>query len=385
MRIGIDARFLQGPKRGQGQYIYYLIKELLELGEGNEVVAFYNSLKTGEFAFDKKTPRLKQVWCNIPGTFFRKTWPRFQFPPIEHMVGNVDIFHNAANFSFVHYSPIPCRAPMVATFNGMPDPTTLWHSFDPRKIEAWFVELAKRASIVITVSQIAKKDLMIRSSIPEEKIRIIHYGVSEDFLPVSDKRDVNKALSKYGLAGKRYVLYAGGAEPNKNLETLLNVFSNISKKDGMKDLHLVLAGKIDNFYHSLVGKVEALGMAQKVVFTDYIGHDDLPLIYNGAEVFISPAHVEPFGIPVLEAIACGVPTVVSTSTGALDVAGDSVISFDPKDPKSMTDALIAVLTNKDLRASLVAKGLERAKAMTWKEMARKTLAVYKEVHAKTKR
>lgn len=380
MKIGIDARVLQEPRRGQGQYVYYLIKELLGLDDGNEYTLFYNSLKTGFFAFDENTPHLRQVWCNIPGTVLRQTWSKFRFPPVEYLMGCVDIFHNPINFSFTHYAPIPSRAKMVATFNGMADPATIWEKYDRDKLDAWFREIAGRASIIIAVSEMVKKDLLRRVYVPEDKIRIIHHGVNEEFRPMGDAKALDAILSKYSLAGKRYLLYVGAAEPNKNLDSLIDVFCNLSKKAGMDDLYLVLAGKVDSFYRALINKTVTLGMEKKVIFTDYVSHDGLPFIYNGAEAFILPTLNEWFGIPVLEALACGIPVIVSKNTGAIESVGDAVIPFDPLDTKKMADSIVAVLSDKGLRVSLREKALERIKRLSWRETARRTLAVYEEIY-----
>ncbi len=254
MKIGIDARVLQEPRRGQGQYVYYLIKELLGLDDENEYILFYNGLKTGLFVFDESTPRLRQIWCNMPGTVLRQTWSRFRFPLVEYLIGDVDIFHNPSNFSFTHYAPIPSRAKMAATFNGMADPAAIWEKYDRNKLDAWFREIARTASIIVAVSEMVKKDLLRRVYVPEEKIRVIHYGVSEEFRPISDTKALDAVLSKYSLAGKRYLLYVGAAEPNKNLNRLIDLFCAISKKAGIESLHLALAGKIDNFYRALINK-----------------------------------------------------------------------------------------------------------------------------------
>ena len=388
MKIGIDARFLQGPRRGQGQYVYYLIKELLEIDAENEYVIFYNSLKTGEFAFDRDTRRLKQVWCNVPGTVLRQTWPRLRFPLVEYLIGDVDIFHNSGNFCFTHYVPIPSRAKMVATFHGMADPSMLMEKCDRKKMEkldAWFGKIADKASVIITVSEMVKKDLLRRVYIPEERIRVIYCGVGEEFRPIKDTGMINAALSKFGLSGRRYLLYVGAAEPNKNLEALIDVFCALSKNAGMEGLSLVLAGEIDGFYAKLIRKAEALRLAQKVIFTGYVSHDDLPFIYNGAEAFVLPTLIEWFGIPVLEAMACGIPVIASKNTGALEAVGDSAVLFDPADRKGMADSIAAVISNRDLRLSLREKGMERVKKMSWKETARQTLSVYEEVYSKRKR
>jgi glycosyltransferase involved in cell wall biosynthesis len=385
MRIGIDARFLQSTRRGQGQYVYYLIKELLKLDGGSEYVAFYNGLKTGEFAFDPATPRLRQVWCNVPGTILRQTWHRFRLPRIENMIGAIDVFHNPTNFSFTHYGLIPSRAPMAVTFNGMAHPSTIWGAYDEKKLDGWFREAAASASIVIAVSEMVKKDLQQRVKIPDERIRVIHYGVSEEFKPMDDKPALGNRLAKYAIAGKKYMLYTGAAEPNKNLSMLLDVFCGLSKMSELADLCLVLAGPMNEPYRKLAEKTTALGIAQKVIFTGYVGHDDLPYLYNGAEAFVLPTLTEWFGIPVLEAMACGVPAAVSKNTGALDAAGDSVLTFDPRNAIDMSRCMREVILNGPLRERLKAKGLERVKGCSWSQTARKTLDAYKELYSAGKR
>lgn len=381
MKIGIDARFLQSARRGQGQYVYYLIKELLALGGEDEYVAFYNSFKVGALAFETSTPRLKQVWCTVPGTLLRASWSGLSFPPVEALIGGIDLFHNPTNFSFTHYAPIPSRAPMVATFNGMADPSTIWSAYDENRIDGWFRHVADTASMVIAVSKMVKDDLQRRVRIPDERIRIIPYGVSDEFRPISDQTELEKILSRYNVFGKRYLLYVGAAEPNKNLSTLVEAFSEISKRPGLDDVCLVMAGALDAFYHRLIDETRKK-IPGKAIFTGYVDHDDLPFLYSGASAFVLPTHVEWFGIPVLEAMACGTPVAASKNTGALDEVGDSVVSFDPADPKAMADSLHEILLNKDLRSSLRQKSLERVKGLSWKRTAGKTFEVYREAYRK---
>jgi|GEM_PF-6442646 glycosyltransferase involved in cell wall biosynthesis len=385
MRIGIDARFLQGPRRGQGQYVYYLIKELLALDSGNEYVAFYNGMGPQAPAFDAATPHLDQVWCDIPGTLLKHAWKLLHFPPVEYLIGRVDVFHIPTNFSFTHYGPIPSRAPMVATFNGMADPATIWEGYDDHMINEWFGRVAANASIVITISEMAKKDFLRRARFPEDRVRIVHYGVSGEFKPVHEKLAISRTLFKYGLTGKKYLLYVGAAEPNKNLNRLLNAFAAVSKTPGMEDLQLVMAGRIDDFYRRLAEMTTVLGIGQKVIFTGYVGHDDLPGLYNGSEAFILPTLNEWFGIPVLEALACGIPAAVSRNTGALDVAGGCVVTFDPGDTEDMARSIREVVMNKELRERLTYEGLRCVKGLSWAETAKKTAGIYREACAGSNR
>lgn len=381
MRIGIDARFLQGPRRGQGQYVYYLIKELLGLGGDNDIVAFYNGSRRGAFAFDTATPRLRQVWSGVPGTFLKHSWSRLHAPKIEALIGDIDVFHEPVNFSFAQYGPIPSGAPMVVTFNGMSDPSTIWDKYDVSKIDGWFRDVARSARLVITISEMAKQDFIRRSGFPGERVRIVHYGVSGQFRPIADRKLLDPVLAKYALTGKRYLFYAGGAEPNKNLGALLAAFSAASKTDGMGGVILVLSGEESDFYRALHGKVSSLGLSHKVAFTGYVAHEELPYLYNGAAAFILPTFNEWFGIPVLEALACGVPVAASKNTGALDAVGDSVATFDPNDTQDIACSIREVITNRELRERMRSEGLERVKGLSWSQTAKKTLAVYKEAVA----
>jgi glycosyltransferase involved in cell wall biosynthesis len=378
MRIGIDARYLQGPRRGQGQYVYYLIKGIAEANPDCEVVAFYNGFAKGAFAFDSVPGNLRQVWCRVPGSILKTAWSAWRAPKIEAFIGGLDVFHNPVNFSLTHYVPIPSRAPMVATFNGIADPSTMWNGCDAGKVDAWLHEMARRAQLVIAVSEMAKSDFIRRTGYPEERVRIVHYGVSGEFRPMTDTAATEAVLRKYGLAGKRYLFYAGGAEPNKNLARLIDAFGMFSRGPAASGLLLVLAGEIDANYRDMALRAAGAGLADRVRLTGYVGHDDLPYVYSAAAAFVLPTIVENFGIPVLEAMACGVPAAVSRGIGAIEAVGDCVAAFDPFDPGDIARALNLVLADEGLRARLRSTGRERAGRLTWSRTAEKTMAVYRE-------
>jgi len=382
MKIGIDARVLQGVRRGQGQYVYYLVKNLIEIDKKNEYFLFYNGFNKKEFVFEENAPNLRQVWCRIPGTVLGLSWPAVSFPPVELFTGSTDVFHNTINFNFTHYTPIPCRGKMVATFHGMTDPADIWGKYDLKRINRWFNIIAERASKIIVVSKSVKEDLLSRIDIPQEKIKVVYCGVGEEFKPENEKSSVDAVLSKYGLSGKRYILYVGAAEKNKNIKGLLEAFLKIRNNSRFKDVYLVLAGKIDPDYRKLIEYSKTLGIEQKVIFTDYIEHSDLPMVYNGAEVFILPTFNEWFGIPLLEAMSCGVPVAASNCRGIPEVVGDAGILFNPHNIEEMSKVLSGVLENKPLQLELKEKGFKRARDFSWKKTAENTLEVYLEAAGK---
>lgn len=381
MRIGIDARALQGARRGQGQYAYYLIQELIKSGRENEYLLFYNGFKKGAFAFSEDISNLKQVWSDIPGSLLKPLWSHCKFPPIEYLLGKVDIFHHTFNYNFTHYTPVPSYAKSVVTFNGMASPETIWDNakYDLKEIDRWFTIIAKSAAKIIVVSAMVKDDLLKRVDVPQEKIKIIYYGVDEKFRRFPDAAQMDIALSRHGLKGMRYVLYAGAAEKNKNLPRLIEAFRMMMNKPGLEDLHLVLAGSIDENFQRLISMVKESGIDKRVIFPGYISHESLPCVYRGAQAFVLPTFREWFGIPVLEAIASGVPVAVSKNTGALEVVGDAAITFDPFDARDISSALEKILTDHSLRRDLIEKGIRSSSGLSWKKTAQETLAVYREV------
>ncbi len=377
LKIGIDARFLQNQRRGQGQYVYYLVKALLASAPQNHYALFYNGFTKGAFAFPGHAA-LKQVWSTFPGSILKRTWPWFAYPPIERLIGAVDVFHNPVNFSFTHYSPIPSRAPMVATFNGMADPATIWKRYNVRPIDRWFELVGRNARRIIAVSQMVKDDFLQRIRVPEEKIRVIYYGADDYFKPVEDQAALNKFLSAFGLVGNRYILYVGAAERNKNLSTLVRAFASVIGDSRFGDLKLVLTGTIDESYQSIIAYARQMGISDRTICTGYIEHEKLPLIYSGASAFVLPTLYEWFGIPVLEALRCRVPCIVSKNTGALEVVRDSVLTFESMDADELSYCIRRILEDRQLRDSLQEKGVAAARPYTWEKTARETLEVYRE-------
>ncbi|MBU1998891.1 MAG: glycosyltransferase family 4 protein [Candidatus Omnitrophica bacterium] len=380
MRIGIDVRVLQNSQwRGQAQYVYYLVKNLLELDRDNQYILFYNALNKGKFVFELDRANLKQVWCRVPGTFLRFFWHRYGNPVVDSFLGKLDIFHNPLNYSLTHYSPIPTHARMVATFNGFADPETIWKKFNQKMINHWFKSLKRDAWRVIAVSQGAKRELIHLAGVNEDKIRVIYYGVADNFKPASDNGLLQENLAGWGLKDKKYILYVGASEENKNLSRLLEAFSVISKQSRHNDIFLVLTGRIDTSFLDLSKKAEALGIGKRVIFTDFIDHDKLPLLYNGARAFILPSFAESFGIPLIEAMACGTPVLASNIPGLTEIAKDTALFFDPKDSEGIVRVMRDILEYDSLRNSLRDKGLKLAGEFSWEKTAQKTLEVYKEL------
>jgi len=249
-----------------------------------------------------------------------------------------------------------------------------------RKLIKFFIPFsAKRADRIISVSDFTKRQVMQYYGIPEERIEVIYEGASRKFRPIKDDNSILSRLKAYGIK-KKYVLFVGRIEPRKNLAGLLKAFDYVRQR-GRKDLSLVIVGNQDKIFEEkeLFDKVKEMKLDSHVVFTGGVSEDDLIALYNGAEVLTYPAFAEGFGLPVLEAMACGTPVITSDTSALPEVAGEAAILVNPYSFQEIGEALEGLLDRQDLSKELSAKGLERAKKFCWEKTAEKTVELYRNV------
>jgi glycosyltransferase involved in cell wall biosynthesis len=196
------------------------------------------------------------------------------------------------------------------------------------------------------------------------------------FQPVRDEGVIEAVKARYGIAGD-YALFVGTLQPRKNLIRLIEAFSNF--RFPISDFRLVIAGKKGWLYQEIFRWVEELGLEKKVVFTGYVPEGDLPVLLSGARLFVFPSLYEGFGLPVLEAMACGTPVVCSNASSLPEVAGDAAVLVDPQDVEGLAAAMERVLGDEELRAELIVRGFEQARKFSWERCARETLDVLESV------
>jgi glycosyltransferase involved in cell wall biosynthesis len=234
----------------------------------------------------------------------------------------------------------------------------------------------ERATKVVAVSENTAKDLCDFYQVPPEKVRVIYNGIGEELCSTPSSESLKSVRARYAIPSGDYILYVGGSDSRKNLERLFEAFSILLKK--IKPLTLVLTGGMGRGGKEIYGRISALGLERHVVLTGHLPTQELRLLYSGARLFAYPSLYEGFGIPVLEAMACGVPVMTSDTSSLPEVAGNAACLIDPYDIQAMAEAMEKILEDKNLAASLRAKGLERVKAFSWEKAARQTLEVYKE-------
>jgi glycosyltransferase involved in cell wall biosynthesis len=232
---------------------------------------------------------------------------------------------------------------------------------------------AKRASHIMTISEFSAADIARRCDFPRERITVAHLAASPDFHPRDKAQSQEHLARKYGLTVP-FILYVGRIQARKNLPRLVEAYARL-RKQGL-DEKLVMVGKKDWQSEQLLEKIKQLGLQESVVFPGFVPFEDLPIFYNAAEVFVFPSFFEGFGLPVVESMASGVPTITSFGSSLEEVAGHGALLIDPHDTGSIADALGKVLGDPALQKDLAARGLERSKHFTAGNLAEKALAVY---------
>lgn len=307
-------------------------------------------------------------------------------------ISMVEIDQNLSDFDLIHYPyfdpffltlPIMKSKPVVVTVHDF-IPLLFPDKF-PRGMRGEIKWLIQRKSLkgvkaIITDSYASKKDIVKFTGISEEKVNVIYLGVREEFKIISSKKILDDIREKYNLPHK-FVLYVGDVNFNKNIPGIIKSFSDISKK--VKDIHLVLVG--NGFITSSIqlsdinNLISALGLEGKVIKLGFIGLSDLAGVYNLAQVYLHPSFVEGFGLPILEAMACGCPVVTSNTSSLPEISGDAAIKLDPKEYHEISQLIIKLVENNSFRDQLNKKGLEQVKKFGWDKCARETINIYKSV------
>jgi glycosyltransferase involved in cell wall biosynthesis len=232
---------------------------------------------------------------------------------------------------------------------------------------------SRRADALVFVSHSTQQDwrhYFPASDVPQF---VIPLGKAPEYRPDLSSVYISKVLQRYGIR-RPYLLYIGTIEPRKNLTKLVEAFASI--RDSAPQYQLVIAGKKGWMYDDLFRTVSTLRLAESVVFTGFVEEQDKPFLIAGADVFVYPSLYEGFGIPVLEALSCGTPTLTSDSSSLREVAGDAAVLANPESVHDIAAKLGQLLSSQTLRASLAERGIAQASRFSWTRMATQTREVY---------
>ena len=365
MRIGIDATPMAGDRGGVGWHTYYLMQSMLALKQGVEMVAY---LRPGSTPPDEV-----RAW--IGGECLRWVESSKWAMRWRGTADRLDLYHGT-NF----------RMHTTGRYGGVVTIHDLWLERFPqyslKLLGQWLSSrktkcTARSARKVITVSEFSAGELTELYGIPRRQITVIPNGVADDFRPCRDDGAMAALRQRIELTPERYILFIGGADPRKNHRVFLEAAALVRKR--LQGRTLVLVGSTTHPFGSYEATAKSFGLEQQVLCPGRLPMADLRLLYSYADMFVFPSLYEGFGMPVLEAMACGAPVITSRTTALGEVAGDAALLIDPAKAAELAEAMVAILENESLGDSLKAKGLDRIKRYTWKRAATETLMLYREL------
>lgn len=364
MKIAIDVHSLGTQSGGNETYCRQLLSGLAQTPGGNQYDLFYTHLAAlrqegiGDPAFHFiPIPRNPIVRiCAVLPRLLAKMKPdvfhaQYVLPPFMTTKTVLSI-HDLAHEHFPEF----------------------FHPVEALRMKTLVPWSAKRASHIMTISEFSAADIARRFDLPRERITVAHMAASPDFHPRDKGQSQEHLARKYGLTFP-FILYVGRIQARKNLPRLVEAYARL-REQGL-EAKLVLVGKNDWQSGQLVEKIKALGLQDCVVFPGFVPFDDLPIFYNAAEVFVFPSFFEGFGLPVVEGMASGVPTITSFGSSLEEVAGDGALLIDPRDTESIANALSRILGGPGLQKDLIMRGLKRSKDFSAGNLAEKALAVYR--------
>ena len=365
MRIGFDANPMMGDMGGVGWHSYHLLRTMLARREDIDFVAY---AKPGA-----EQPDSVRAWPGVERIQWENSsrWGMAKRGSSDQL----DLYHGT-NF----------RMQAVGRFGGLVTIHDLWLDRHPeyskKMLGQWpssfkTRQTALRARKTITVSEFSARELVELYGLKREHIRVIPNGVSDDFTPRRDDQAMAELRKRIGLKAERYVLFIGGADPRKNHQTFLEAAEKVRKKLGSR--MLILVGSPIHPFGDYEKTARRRSLSEKVLCPGRLSTNDLQLLYSSTDLFVFPSLYEGFGMPVLEAMACGAPVLTSNSTALAEVAGDAAVLADPQDARALGEAMIRVLEDESLRATLKVKGFERAKQYSWEQAGAKTVALYREL------
>ncbi len=362
MRIGIDCRPLSEAPRGVGHYLINILNQFVIQKES--IIFYLYAPKTIGYAPQQSNFIIRKGKLPLPGTFWFQTEGRqiINSDKPDTFWAPCDILPSGLSKNI--YKVLSVHDLTYIFF-----PQTM-ENYNRLIHKMFFKKSLLNANRIITMVNYTKKALIDLFNIKPEKITVIYEGVDEKFRQY-DRSEVTKILNNYKI-NRPYILAVGTLEPKKNYPLLLKAFQSLKL-----DWDLIIIGKKGWKSQEIYNTIDKLGIKNKVKILGYVSIEDLPYFYNGAEIFVFPSLYEGFGLPLLEAMACGVPVICSNSSSLPEIGKDAVLYFNPYSVDDLINQLLKLINDEKLRQNLREKGIYRAKDFSWQKTAQQTLEVLK--------
>ena len=367
MRIGIEGLPLLFHRTGTSTYTHELVQNLRRLNPGDQVLLFgRNQRMAGDsyhnISYGERMANYLYKEYRLPAELFER---------------GVEIYHSPRDMGLPEPSRLPC--PSIMTLHDIILVRLASDYYSPvraRLYERRLREKVEGADHVITISEFSRRDILDWSGIDPGKVSVITDGVNEKFRPVTDGQKLAQVTNRYQLP-PRFALCVGSTEPRKNLRTAIKAFGQLRRVRA--DVHLVITG-VDYCRISPEEAFASLDL-EGVHFAGYVHDLDMPAVYSLADVLVFPSLYEGFGLPPLEAMACGTPVVTSNSTAIPEIVGDAAVLVDPMNAAELAGALEMVMSSSEMRARLIEKGHAQSARYSWRTMAEETRKIYERVIA----
>ncbi len=400
MNIAFDISALAEPMTGIGQYRFNLLRELLVMSHESRVTSLETSdqrlvtLNIIPYGFNfrsfEELIKIKEIkWASSPldkgdlGDFVFKifklprkplivSWIFFRRPLLDFFVKDADLFHVSDNVQS------PTRKPTVATIHDLS--AILYPQFHSRRnvfVDKFrFKQIVKYASQVICVSENSKNDFLNRYKFDKDRIHVIYNGIDHNkFFPIRDFEKIQKVKEKYNLFNP-FILFLGTIEPRKNVLRLIKAYFELKNQQKIIQ-KLVICGKKGWFYDEIFEFVKKNKLENDVIFLGYLDENDKNALINASEFVIYPSLYEGFGIPVIEAMACAKAVITSNISSLPEVGGNAALYCDPNSTDDISDKMLKLIADVNLRKELEKKSLVQASKFSWKQCAKETMRVYK--------
>lgn len=376
-RIGIDVTAALTQGGGIGRYTRELVHAVTAIDTDNSYHLF-SARPPATLPIPDPLPSREGVWHHpapLPERWLYRLWYRLRLPlPVQWITGRLDLFHSP---DFV-LPPVSGHIPTLLTVHDLsfvhyPDtfPPVLVHYLN--RVVPWSIG---RASHILADSQATKHDLMNTWQVPADRITVLYSGVNESFQPVTTPAALTAVRTRYGLGDTPYILAVGTLQPRKNYQMLIRAFRPVAAEFPHV---LAIAGGKGWLYDEMMAEIAQQGLDGRVRFLGFVADADLPALYSDASLFVFPSLYEGFGLPLLEAMACGVPVLTSNASSLPEVVGEGGVQLSPHDESAWTATMLELLGDAAERTRLVATGFRQARHFTWQKAARQLLRIYQEL------
>lgn len=392
MRIGVDATCWQNT-RGYGRHARSLLTELVRQDKQNHYTFFMDAASEIENAGDNVDIRL--VHASVPTAVAASARGRRSARDMwrlsrEMSRARLDLLLFPTIYSYV---PVITRAKKVVIIHDiiaetypqltLPDPSARLFWKTKVTLGRW------QADAIATVSEYSRKGIVHYFKLPPDRVHVVGEASDDIFRPIH-AATLTPHLRSLGLKDQRFIVYVGGFSPHKNLESLVTAFADLARRNEFADLSLVMVGEyrkevFHSYFNEIKARIDELGLSDRVIFTGYLPDEELAVLLNCASVLVLPSLIEGFGLPAVEAAACGCPVIATTESPLPGLLGKGALYFDPRNQPELTKSLELVLSSEELRNQLSKDGRAAAEKLTWEAAAKQLLNLMQTVMAQSAR